>query len=247
MIRNPLVDEAAEVYLRRREFVILHVIVLFGMALTTVGFWPTHSFLTFFRTETVPAVLHATLIIQALGMTILGLYVGLDRLAESGIIRHSEWIERTTIPIGTLFRGRIAAATIHMFLLAAAGLPFVVIAAGPSGSPLPAALAGTLLVFLSGLVGRFAGMLVSHLGEQSYVVRVIGGWLFMAAFLVVTAQLYPPLNPVAAIIRVLDSSVRTALESGVALLAVALLLAAGYRESLARHRARSRREAARGW
>jgi hypothetical protein len=245
MIRNPLLEEAAEVYLRRREYVILHVIVLLGMALTTIGFWPSHSFLTFFRTETVPAVLQATLIIQGLGLTIIGFYVGLDRLAEKHIIRHSEWIERTTIPIGALFRGRIAAATIHMVLLSGAGLPFVVIAAGPAGSSLRVALAGTSLVFLSGLVGRFAGMLVSHLGERNYVVRVTGGWLFMAVFLVVTIQVYQPLNPVAAVVRVLDAPGDTVITSGAALAAAAILLAATYWESLARHRARSRREATR--
>ena len=245
MMRNPLFEEAVEVYVRRREFVILHLIVLLCMAFTTVGFWPTHSFLTFFRTETVPAVLQATLVIQVLGVTIFGLYVGMDRLADSGIIRHSEWIERTTIPIGTLFRGRVAAATIHTLLIAGAGLPFVVIAAGPAGSPLGAALGGTLIVFLSGLVGRLSGMLISHLGEQHYVVRVTGAWLFMAAFFVVTIQLAQPLNPVAAVMNVLDAPADTILVSGAALLAAALLLAAVYRESLARHRARTRREASR--
>ena len=244
-MRNPLLEEAAEVYIRRREYVILHLIVLIGMAVTTVGFWPSHSFLTFFRTETVPAVLQATLIIQVLGVTIFGLYVGMDRLAENGIIRHSEWIERTSISIGVLFRGRVAAATIHMLLVAAAGLPFVVIAAGPAGSPLGAALGGTLVVFLSGLAGRLAGMLVSHLGELSYVVRITGAWLFMAAFFVVTIQLFPPLNPIAAVVNVLDAPADTVLRSGTALVAVALLLAAAYRESLARHRARAKREASR--
>lgn len=199
-MRNPVLEEAAKVYLQRREYLIFHLVSLAGAVLITFALWPSRGLMYFFRTESVPAVFQATVIIHVLAVTGLSLYAGLDRLADAQIIRYSEWLERTAIPVGVLARGKILAGVVHTLMLTVAFLPLAVVAAGPAGIPLRAVLASEAIVLLSGIAGRVAGMLISHVGETRYVVRVIGGWIFVALLFVATIQLYQPLNPLYAVV-----------------------------------------------
>lgn len=248
-MKNPILEEAAEVYMRRREYLWFHVVYAAAIALFTVMVWPARGFMYFFRTESVPAVFQATVVVHVLVVTAVSIYVGLDRLADSQIIRYSEWLERTAIPVGALFRGKMTAAVVHTLFLTAVGVPFAIVAAGPSGTPIAAVLASETIVLLSGLAGRVAGMLISHVGEYRYVVRVVGAWLYIALLFVATVQLYRPLNPIVAVVRQhLESSPfmqpsealplpqNPLVASGVPMLILVLVLAGVYRITLARHR-----------
>lgn len=197
---NPILEEAAEVYIRRREYLIFHLAYAAAIALFTVLLWPTRGFMYFFRTETIPAAFQATVIAHVIIVSGVSLYAGLDRLAENQIIRYSEWLERTHLPVGILFRGKLAAGMVHTIFLVLMAAPFAVVAAGPAGVPLAAVVASEVIVLIVGLISRFAGMIISHLGETRYVLRVVGAWLFVALFFVVTVQAYQPMNPIAAVI-----------------------------------------------
>lgn len=239
---NPLLTEAVGVYLRRRQYVVLHVTVALTMTLAAVAFWPRHSFLHFFRTETQPLVLLATLIVQVVLVTVVSLAAGLDRIAGSAIIRHSEWLERTTLPIGVIVRGKLLAAVLHTAVLTLLGLPAAVVAAGPAGSGLAPVLAAQIVVLMSGTAARIAGLIVTHLGERNYVVRVTGGWIFTAILFVATITVYPPLNPIAGVARAPGATdLDPVLESAGSLAGATLLLMIVYGISLARQRARTDR------
>lgn len=255
-MRNPILEEAAAVYLRRREFVLLHLGWIAGALLFTIFLWPSRGFMYFFRTETIPAVFQATSVAHVLAVSTLSLYLGMERLGEEHIIRYSEWIERTTLPVGVLFRGKLLVALVQTVFLTATLFPFALIAAGPAGAPPAAVLASTTVVLLAGLASRFAGMLVGHLGETRYALRVLGPWLYALLLFVATVQLYRPINPIVAVISqhaedspfmrpeasaaLLDNPL---VASGVPMLVLALALLVGYRASLFRHRADAIREA----
>ena len=258
-MKNPIVEEAGEVYIRRRECLLFHVFYTMGIALAAVLFWSSRGFMYFFRTESVPAVFQATLVTHLIAVAGISLYVGLDRLAESQIIRYTEWLERTDVPVGVLFRGKLAAAALHTFFIVALGAPFALIAAGPAGATIPAVVASEAIILLTGLIARFAGMIISHIGELRYVVRVIGGWLFVALLFVATIRIYQPINPIVAVVRQhgesspfmqADQSVpfwqNPLVASGVPLLVLAIALAALYWYALTRHRAWSRRRTQHG-
>ena len=255
MTRNPILEEAAQVYLHRREYLIFHLVSLAGAVLITFALWPNRGLMYFFRTESVPAVFQATVIVHVLAVTGLSLYAGLDRLAEAQIIRYSEWLERTAIPVGVLARGKLLAGVVHTLMLTVAFVPFAVVAAGPAGIPIRAVLASEAMVLLAGCAGRIAGMLISHLGETRYVVRVIGGWIFVAVLFVATIQFYQPLNPIYAVIAqhaegsplMRTDATGSLLEhplvsSGMPLLLAIGALAALYWYSLVRHRRTAERE-----
>ena len=242
-MRNPVLQEAAQVYVERREYKLLHLAFMTAIALVTVAFWPAKGFMIFFRTGTVPAVLQASLVVQLLAVTGLSLIIGLDRLAGKAIILHSEWLERTAIPVGVLFRGKLTVAVLHTLVLTGLGVPFAVVSAGPAGVPLDAVFASLVVVLLSGLCGRFAGMLVSHLGEQNYVVRITGGWIFLALLFVATLPVHLPLNPIAAVVMLLGTPGDTQLLlawTGPA--ALSLILVVAYRFTLVNRRARAVQE-----
>ncbi len=241
---NPLLTEAAAVYLRRRGYVTLHITVALAMALAAVVFWPPHSYLHFFRTGTQPLVLQATLVVQVLLVTCVSLVAGLDRIADDSIVRHSEWLERTALPVAVIARGKVCAAVIHTAFLTLLGLPAVVVAAGPAGTPSTPVFAGQIIVFLSGLAGRTAGMIVAHFGERNYVVRITGGWIYLALLFIATITVYPPLNPIAAVATApAATGFEPMLESAVALAGLTLLLMIAYRVSLSRHRRSAGRQA----
>lgn len=254
-MKNPILEEAAQVYLRRREYLIFHLVSLAGAVLMTFALWPSRGFMYFFRTESVPAVFQATVIVHVLAVTGLSLYAGLDRLADAQIIRYSEWLERTALPVGVLARGKILAGFVHTLMLTVVFVPFAVIAAGPAGIPIAAVLASEVIVLLSGIAGRLAGMLISHAGETRYVIRVIGGWIFVAVLFVATIQFYQPLNPIYAVIAqhaedspLMRTGTATSLvehplfSSGVPLVVTIAALMALYWYSLARHRRIAERE-----
>ena len=195
-MRNPLFEEAAAVYTRRREYLTMHLVYIGVLSLFLLMLWPSRGLLYFFRTDSEPAAFQAMIIAQAIAITCLSLYSALDRLAETQIIRYSEWIERTGIPIRVLGAGKIISGVSHTILLTLIGVPFAVIAAGPAGITLDAVLASELVVLLSGISARMAGMLLGHVGEQRYFIRVTGAWLFLAIVFIVTLQIGEPVNPV---------------------------------------------------
>jgi len=239
-VRNPLIEESAEVYVRRREYLTLHLFYIVGLAAFAIFLWPARGFMYFFRTETIPASFQATIIIHVIAVTGINLAIGLDRLAESQIIRYSEWLERTAVPIRVLFTGKIVSALAHTFFLVMAGVPFAVVAAGPAGIPMRVVAASEAIILLAGLTGRVAGMLISHIGESRYVVRVIGSWVFVALFFVVTVRAYPPLNPIVAVIAQHSEDAlpgaNPLLASGIPLAIAVTTLVALYWISLGRHR-----------
>ncbi len=239
-MRNPLLEESAAVYVRRREYLWLHLVYVAGLAVLAVVLWPARGFMYFFRTETVPGSFQATIIIHVLAVTGLSLAIGLDRIAESQIIRYSEWLERTAVPIRVLFTGKVVSAVAHTFFLVMAGVPFAVVAAGPAGISLTTVAASEAIVLLAGLLARIAGMLISHVGETRYVVRVIGSWVFLALLFVVTVRAYPPLNPIVAVIAQHSESSPVAgnpfLASGAPLAGAVIVLVALFWFSLERHR-----------
>lgn len=244
-MKNPLLEESAEVYVRRREYLWLHLTYIAGLAVFAVALWPARGFMYFFRTEMVPGSFQATIIIHVIAVTGLSLAIGLDRIAESQIIRYSEWLERTAVPIRVLFTGKIVSAVAHTLFLVMAGIPFAVLAAGPAGISLSAVAASEAIVLLAGLAGRIAGMLISHIGEIRYVVRVIGSWVFVALLFVVTVQAYPPLNPIVAVVAQHSESSLAGenplLASGTPLAGAVIVLVALYWISLERHRKAAQR------
>jgi hypothetical protein len=199
-MRNPILEESSEVFLRTPQYVRLHLIYVGALILFTALLWPTRGFMVFFRTETVPAVFQAVVIFQLLLSAGMSIYIGLDRLAEAQIIKYSEWIERTALPIRVLAVGKVASAILHSLLLVALGFPMVVIAAGPSGIPFAAIMASETVVLLTVFVCRLAGLLISHIGEARYFTRVTGGWLFVALLFIATVRIAPMLNPVVSVI-----------------------------------------------
>lgn len=251
---NPIVEESARVYLRRKEYGFLHVAYIGALAAVTVLAWPSQGFMEFFRSGTVPAVFQVVTVVELLTLSAIGLYVGQDRLAASTIIRYSEWLERTELPVRTLFAGKLLSAALHTVLLVALGTPFLIIAAGPAGLPVRATLSAQWIILLVALLCRITGMLLCHLGEEHYFVRVVGPWVFLALLYLVTIGVLQTLNPVVALVRqyseasALVSTVgpvpflqHPALLPSVYLLGGSVIVAALFALGLARHRGRADR------
>ena len=198
---NPVLDESTRVYLRRKEYAFLHVGYMGVLALVTAAAWPASGYMSFFRLDSVPAVFDVVAIIELLSLSAISLFAGQDRLAASEIIRYSEWLERTRLPVTTLVAGKIVSALLHTVILVVISTPFVIVAAGPAGIPVRAALSSQWIVFMTALLCRTVGLLLSHAGEERYVVRVIGSWLFLALLYLVTIGADSPLNPLIALVR----------------------------------------------
>ena len=254
-MRNPIIEESSEVFLRRPQYVRLHIGVVGVIILFTILLWPSRGFMVFFRSETVPAVFQAVVIFQLLLAAGVSLYIGLDRLAEAQIIKYSEWIERTALPIRVLAIGKLSSALLHSLLIVGLGVPMVVVSAGPAGIPPGAVASSEVVVLFTAIVCRMAGLLISHIGETRYFTRVTGGWIFLALLFVATVRIAPVLNPVVSVIA--QHSETSALMvpgmeitfrnhplsgPGIAFGSLSIVLATLYVASLYQHRRRFRRE-----
>jgi hypothetical protein len=248
-MNNPIVEESVRVYAAGREYGLLHLIYLALLAVFTILAWPSQSLMNFFRTGTMPAVFEVVTILELLAVSGISLFAGQDRLASNRIIRHSEWLEHTGVPIRTLLWGKLISAALHSLMLVVLATPFVLIASGPAGIPLRAALSTQWIVLLVSILCRLAGLLLSHIGEERYVVRVVGGWLFLALLFLVTIGVAQSLNPIIALVRQANEgsilvSTLTAVPLGlhpalvptIGFTAISLALAVLYAFTLKRHR-----------
>lgn len=200
-MRNPILEESRQLIIHRREYLLLHVIYLAVSALFVVLLWPTRGYVHFFRTAAVPSVFEATVIFQVIVLSVVSLYAGMDRFAPTAVIRYSEWLEHTALPVQTLITGKMITAFVHSLFLVLIAAPFTVVAGGPAGMPASVVSSSMILLFLTTLGCRIAGMLISYVGENRYVVRVIGSWVFLALLYVATVQIVPSLNPIVALVR----------------------------------------------
>jgi hypothetical protein len=201
MTINPVVEESVNLHFRTRQFRVLHTVYIGALAAVTVVLWPSRGFMEFFSSQTIPAAFEAIVIFQLLAISGISVFLGLDRLAGTEIIRYSEWLEHTHLPVRALLGGKVAAALIHAFVLVAIGSPFLFILAGPGGIPLRAVFSAQWIIFLVALFSRFAGMFISVVGETRDVVRIVGSWIFLALFYMGTLQVLRPLNPIIAVVR----------------------------------------------
>lgn len=238
MIRNPVLQEARAVYLHRREYLWLHVGYLAATTLMLLVVWPSRGLMHFFRTQSPPPVYDVMVVYHVITLCLLNIYIGQDRLADSSIIRYSEWLERTSVPIRLLVGGKLIAAALHTLVLTILILPFLVIAASPAGTSLPVVARATLVLLLVSLLCRIVGMLISHWGESNYVIRVVGAWVFIALLFVATIQSAPAINPVVAVVGAERTAVPITayLTTTVAFIAVHVL-------SLTRHRRKAAADA----
>jgi len=198
---NPIIEESLNLHFKTHQYKVLHGLYIGGMALVTTILWPTRGFMEFFSTQTVPAAFEVIAILQLVTLSGISISAGLDRLASSEIIRYSEWLERTRLPVRTLFIGKLISAVIHTGVLIAIGSPFLFISAGPGGIPVRAVLSAGWVMFLVALFCRMVGLLISIVGERREVVRIVGSWIFLALFYLGTIQVLQPFNPIIAVVR----------------------------------------------
>ena len=252
MTFNPIIEESINLHFKTHQFKVLHGIYVGIMALVTVALWPSRGFMEFFSTQTIPAAFEVVAIFQLIALSGISISVGLDRLASSEIIRYSEWLERTQLPVGTLLIGKLTSAVIHTVVLIAIGSPFLFISAGPGGIPVRAVLSTQWIIFLVALFCRMVGLLISLVGESREVVRIIGSWVFLALLYLGTIQVFQPLNPIIAVVRQQNEasllvstvdpvpfSLHPAVPSSVYLLSGMILAILAFATAMYRHRSRA--------
>lgn len=252
MTFNPIIEESINLHFKTRQFRKLHGIYIGAVALLTVVLWPSRGFMEFFSSQTVPAAFEAVAIFQLIALSGISISAGLDRLASSEIIRYSEWLERTRLPVRKLLIGKLGSALLHTIVLIALGSPFLFISAGPGGIPVRAVLSTQWVIFLVALFSRTVGMLISLVGERHDVVRIVGSWVFLALFYLGTIQLLQPLNPIIAMVRQQNEasplvstvdpvpfSQHPAVPPSIYLLAGMFLVIVAFASTLYRHRSRA--------
>lgn len=241
MTSNPVIQEARAIYLQRREYLLLHLGYLAFTSLMMILVWPGRDLMYFFRTQNPPPVYDVMVVYLMIASCTLSVYIGLDRLSSEAIIRYAEWVERTRVPVSVVASGKLIVAGVHTFVLVSLGIPFLVFAAAPAGVGVATVASAVMLILVAALVSRIAGMVISHWGETSYVMRVVGGWIFVALLFVATIEPFPWANPVAMVAR-LQHTDAVALgmtdvgRPALLHLGMAILLSIAFVISLVRHR-----------
>ncbi|MEE8441096.1 MAG: hypothetical protein V3S41_05185 [Spirochaetia bacterium] len=252
MTLNPIIEESINLHFRTHQFKVLHGVYIGAMAIVTVLLWPSRGFMEFFSTQTVPAAFEAIAIFQLIALSGISISVGLDRLAGSEIIRYSEWLERTRLPVRKLLVGKLIAAVIHTVVLIAIGSPFLYVSAGPAGIPVRAVISAQWVMFLVAMFCRMVGLFISLVGESREVLRITGSWVFLALLYLGTIQVFQPLNPIIAVVRQQNEasplvstvdpvpfSLHPAVPSSAYLLSGIILVVVAFGTAMYRHRSRA--------
>ncbi|TVQ21474.1 MAG: hypothetical protein EA382_13630 [Spirochaetaceae bacterium] len=202
---HPIVAEAISLYVESRPFRSLHGLYVAALAIVVVVAWPGRSPIYFYRGGFVPPVFLTVIIAQTVLIGAFSTLFGLGRPASRRTTGFVEWIEGSPLPTREILGFKHAIGLIHTLVLVTIATPIAVVAAVPVGVP-PVTIASSIaVVALTGIVCRSAGLLIGSVGELSYVVLVVGPWVFAAALFIGTIVVYPPLNPIAAVSTVVNA------------------------------------------
>jgi hypothetical protein len=144
----------------------------------------------------IPLTYTVTILSVYLALAVLNSLFGSESIAGENLYSSDDWLELTPVPAATFVIGKIGFFVIHSLLLVLIALPFLILAAAPSGME-PAAIAITAgIIFLYTSAYRaMAFALLLCLKEHPFLLH-IALWALMFVVIVASAMICPRANPI---------------------------------------------------
>ena len=197
---NPLLMEGLSQYFhqRRNNRVYLTFAILVGLIL--FAWWPKNSYTYFLEFGAVPSTFTLVVITVFAIITFLSTRFGTEGLGRDEFYTWYDWINLTPLPVRKLVFGKLALSLIHTLFLVLLTLPFLAIAASPSGIS-PASLAASVLVIASCAFAyrMTAVFLTSVLDEHPFLLK-LSLWLIVFAIVLLSMALWPLISPIHALL-----------------------------------------------
>jgi hypothetical protein len=224
---NPFVVEGMRMYLSDRGVLRMYLSVAGVLGLALLAIWP--------RT-TIEAALRAggtadTFTVVAVCFLLLLMYIsaklGAEDYSADTAVRLREYVTLTPVSLLSVIGGRATCAVLHTLLFLLIGAPFLAAAMAVGGAGFPQAISSIAVVGAASFGARMCGLLVLTLVDARRPLRDLLLIPTLGAALVVTWLFAPRVNPVHALIFLLQcpDGAAAGLACALANAAVALVLA----------------------
>jgi hypothetical protein len=200
--RNPFLDEGTRIYFSQPSILRTYLLLVGLAGLALLVWWPRESLAAALRRGGSPDSFAAAAIGMYVALMYLGARYGSEAYAPDTVRRLQEYVSLTPVTVRSIVRGKIGFAFLHTAFLLALGTPLLLAALGVSGLEPKAVLEALLVLGAATLAVRMYGLvLLVFLGARKGLrdaILLVG----TIGFFGVSVGLYPPSNPVIALVSV---------------------------------------------
>jgi ABC-type transport system involved in cytochrome c biogenesis permease component len=200
--RNPFLDEGARTYFSHAPVLrsYLFAVGLSGLALLV--WWPRESLVAVLRTGRAPDTFAAAATGLYAALAYLGARYGSEAYAPESVRKIQEYVTLTPVPLLSIVLGKAAFAFLHTLFLLVLGAPLLAASLAVSGLSPVAALEALLVIGAATLAARAYGLVLLVLLGSRRGLRESMLLIGIVAFFGLSIGLYPPSNPVVALVWV---------------------------------------------
>jgi hypothetical protein len=200
--RNPFLDEGARTYFSHAPILRSYLVAVGLAGLALLVWWPRESLAAVLRTGAAPDTFAAAAIALFIAFSYLGARYGSEAYAPETVRRIQEYVTLTPVPLRSIALGKAGFAFLHTLFLLALGAPFLAASLAVSGLEPRAALEALMVLGAATLAARAYGFAMLVLLDSRRGLRESMLLVGIVAFFGLSIGLYPPANPVVALVWV---------------------------------------------
>jgi hypothetical protein len=210
LARNPLWEEGISAYFLLARIRRLYHVHLIAMGLLVFLWWPKNPITTFMQFESAPSTFQVVAVGCLIILAYLNALFGGEIFQRDAFHRLPDWLHYTPISTWKLLWGKIGFALLHALFLTLISVPFIFLAASPSGLSLSQQAVTLLILFVSSGAYRVIGIFLLMVFENWPFFHQLSLWTVVAFLLFATIAVSPNSNAILAVLSLGSSEPRFA-------------------------------------
>jgi hypothetical protein len=206
---NPLLVEGWKLYFSDQRILRVYRVYLALLGLSLLLCWPKQGMGNFLLAQTPPYTYQLMIVSTFVVCTFLSGRFGLQHYGRYQMHSLSSWLKFTPLHPVRIIGGKVTLALMHSIFLTMLALPFLIVAASPSGVPIEGALTSTLILLICATSYRIIGLFFLAAMEDRPLAAGIVLWAIILTLNLLSLYLFPRANAVLAMIRIATQDMRS--------------------------------------
>ncbi|MBA7638751.1 hypothetical protein ES703_46407 [subsurface metagenome] len=205
---NPLLEEGFSIFFSNKKALRAYLIYVVLIGAVLFLWWPKTPISYFLDSNLSPGIFTTVLIFSFLLMAWLSALFGIEGYVRDEFHLTAEWLGMTPLSPGRILRGKLALFVLHTGFLAILPLPFLIIAASPSGISLRILAACFIVALVCALTYRIIGFFFLLVMEKRPFLMYSGLW-GTVILAVLSKGFLPKASPVEALLSLIPQGEQT--------------------------------------
>ena len=194
--------EGWQLYFTEDKILKIYQSLLIALGFALILFWPKRSLKDFLSFATPPTTYHLMAVSAYICCSYLSIRFGLQAYGRYKLYSFDDWLKLTPLKPWTIVIGKIILSLVHSAFVCLLTVPFLIVAASPSGVPLSGVLRSALVLFGCVASYRMVGLfLLASLQDRNFLSGVIM-WATILTIGLLGLYLFPRGNPVLGMLQV---------------------------------------------